>query len=163
MKFSLKVGLSPSKKIYVICFIESPLRMMKNAFYLILKALVVLKIFKFLSWLFGHVEETAWLERDGWFQNSWRHNLFNKQSQYSYCPIFQEVKSTRESGQLIDYNKTSYIAIFFFKTYAENKAVRLVPDLFLFYRYAEYEIKASGLQLQCLSIALNLGCSKNKL
>ena len=34
----------------------------KNAFYFILKALFVLKIFKFLSWLFGHVEKTAWLE-----------------------------------------------------------------------------------------------------
>ena len=29
--------------------------MMKNAFYFTLKALFVLKIFKFLSWLFGHV------------------------------------------------------------------------------------------------------------
>ena len=29
--------------------------MMKNAFYLTLEALFVLKIFKFLSWLFGHV------------------------------------------------------------------------------------------------------------
>ena len=31
------------------------LKMMKNAFYFTLKALFVLKIFKFLSWLFGHV------------------------------------------------------------------------------------------------------------
>ena len=45
----LKVGLSPSKKICVNWFIESPLKMMKNAFYFILKALFVLKIFKFLS------------------------------------------------------------------------------------------------------------------
>ena len=30
--------------------------MMKNAFYFTLKALFVLKIFKFLSWLFGHVK-----------------------------------------------------------------------------------------------------------
>ena len=29
--------------------------MMKNAFYFTSKALFVLKIFKFLSWLFGHV------------------------------------------------------------------------------------------------------------
>ena len=36
---------------------------MKNAFYFILKALVVLNIFKILLWLFGHVEKTAWLER----------------------------------------------------------------------------------------------------
>ena len=45
----VKVGLLPSKKIYVICFIESPLKVMKNAFYFILKALFVLKIFTFLS------------------------------------------------------------------------------------------------------------------
>ena len=36
---------------------------MKNAFYFIIKALFVLKIFKYLSWLFGHVEKTTWLER----------------------------------------------------------------------------------------------------
>ena len=59
----LKVGLSPSKKNCVICFIESPLKKMKNAFYFILKALFVLKIFKFLSWLFGYVGKTAWFER----------------------------------------------------------------------------------------------------
>ena len=29
------VGLSPSKKICIICFIESPLKIMKNAFYFI--------------------------------------------------------------------------------------------------------------------------------
>ena len=45
----VKVGLSPSKKNYVICFIESPLKKMKNAFYFIVKAYFVLKIFKFLS------------------------------------------------------------------------------------------------------------------
>ena len=41
----------------VICAIESPLKMMNNAFYFILNAL------KFLSWLFGHIRKTAWLER----------------------------------------------------------------------------------------------------
>ena len=35
---------------------------MKNVFHFILKALFVLKIFKFLSWLFGHAEKTTWLE-----------------------------------------------------------------------------------------------------
>ena len=30
---------------------------MKNAFYCILKALFVLRIFKFLSWLFAHAEK----------------------------------------------------------------------------------------------------------
>ena len=36
--------------------------MMENAFYFILKVLFFLKIFKFLSWLFGNVEKMAWLE-----------------------------------------------------------------------------------------------------
>ena len=44
-------------KIIHICFKESPLKMMKNAFYFISKALFILKIFNFLSWLFGHVEK----------------------------------------------------------------------------------------------------------
>ena len=52
----LKVGLSRSKKLFYICFNESPLKMKKNA-YFILKALFVPKIFKFLSWLFGHIEK----------------------------------------------------------------------------------------------------------
>ena len=50
------------KKVCMICFIKSPLKLMKNAFYFISKALFVLKIFKFLSWLFGHVGRTVWLE-----------------------------------------------------------------------------------------------------
>ena len=35
-------GLSPSKKYCVIFFIESPLKLMGNAFYFILKALFIL-------------------------------------------------------------------------------------------------------------------------
>ena len=41
--------------------IESPSKMMKNAFSFISKALSVIKIFKFLSKLFGHARKTAWL------------------------------------------------------------------------------------------------------
>ena len=55
-----------------ICFNESPLKMMKNAFYLTLKALFFLQILKFLSWLFGDVEETAWVDPYGY-------KLVNKQ------------------------------------------------------------------------------------
>ena len=46
-------------------------------------------------------------------------------------------------GQLIGYNKKN----FFFKNYAKNEAKGLVPDLFLFFKKAQYEVKASGLQL----------------
>ena len=45
----LKVGLSPSKKKFFFWFNDSPSKMMKNAFYFILKAVFVLKMFKFLS------------------------------------------------------------------------------------------------------------------
>ena len=54
----LKSDSQLPKKI-VICLIESPLKMMKNAFYFVLKALSVLKIFKLLSLVFGHVGKTA--------------------------------------------------------------------------------------------------------
>ena len=62
LQFHFKVGLSPSKKNF-IWFNDIPSKMMKNTFYIILKALFVLKIFILLSWLFGHVEKMAWLER----------------------------------------------------------------------------------------------------
>ena len=57
--FDLKSNSNLPKKFSFICFNESPLKMMKNTFYFNLKALFVLKILKFLSWHFGHVEETA--------------------------------------------------------------------------------------------------------
>ena len=47
------------KKIYFSCFDEGPLKIMKNAFYSILKTLFVLKVFKILSLPFGHIEKTA--------------------------------------------------------------------------------------------------------
>ena len=48
-KIMLKSEFHLPKKLCIICFIESPLKMTKNAFYFILKALFVLEIFKFLS------------------------------------------------------------------------------------------------------------------
>ena len=45
-RLSFQVALLPSKK---VDFIENPLKMMKNAFYFIIKALSVVKIFRFLS------------------------------------------------------------------------------------------------------------------
>ena len=37
--------------------------------------------------------------------------------------------------------------MFFFVNHAENKAGRIVPGLFLFFKKAVYEVQASGLQL----------------
>ena len=58
----LKVGLSPSKRKLFISFNERPLKMMKTAFYFILKPLLVLKIYQSFSQLFDHVEKTASIE-----------------------------------------------------------------------------------------------------
>ena len=57
LRLQFKFRLSPSKKIVFICFNESPLKLMKNVFYLLLKALFVIEILKILSWLFGYVEK----------------------------------------------------------------------------------------------------------
>ena len=51
-------SLLPKK--YFICFNESHLKMMKNGFCFILKVVFVLKVFKSLFWLFGHIEK--WLD-----------------------------------------------------------------------------------------------------
>ena len=37
--------------------------------------------------------------------------------------------------------------MFFFKNYAENKAGRLVADIFLFLKNSQYQVKTSDLQL----------------
>ena len=57
----IKVRPSTFKKksfLYVLQW-KRPLKMTKNASYFFSKPLFVLKIFKFLFWLFGHVEKTA--------------------------------------------------------------------------------------------------------
>ena len=49
---------------------------------------------------------------------------------------------------------------FFFKNHGENKAGKLVPDLFLFFRKALFEVNASGLEL---SIFHNLVNNENRI
>ena len=53
----------PSKKICFICFNESPIKMFKNTFYFILKALFFLKILQFLCLLFAHVKKTGLIRK----------------------------------------------------------------------------------------------------
>ena len=59
-------------------------------------------------------------------------------------PNISQTKSsqTMKVCQLIEYNKRNI-----FLNYAENEGGRLVPNLFLFFQKAEYEVKTSGLQL----------------
>ena len=73
---------------------------------------------------------------------SWR--VFKK-IQYTYGPISHEIKTTRQWNLVSEKNITR--EIFFLKHHAENEAGKLVPDLFLLFKEAWYETKASVLQL----------------
>ena len=53
-----------------------------------LKAFFVLKIFKFLSWLFDH----AGKQLDKKAKVHWQ----NKQLQYTYCPISKKIKAMKQ-------------------------------------------------------------------
>ena len=55
----LKVGLSTFKKVCFISFNQSLVKVVKNAFYLVLKALFVPRIFKFLifRYISGHARK----------------------------------------------------------------------------------------------------------
>ena len=95
---------------------------MKNAFYLILKAALVLKIFTFFSWLFGHVEKMAWLEDRLILKNydvtTWLTNNCNTH-------ITQYLEKGRQQDNKIWSINDKTREIFFFRNHAENKAARL--------------------------------------
>ena len=108
---NIKVRLSPSKKNFIICFNDSSSKMTKNPFHFFWKAIFVLKIFKFLSFLFGHVEKTAWLEtirlilklimsKPGW--QTITINILLNISQI-------KGKQTIKFGQFIEYNKINIL------------------------------------------------------
>ena len=89
---------------------ENLLKLIKNYFCFTLKALFVLKIFKFLSGLFGHVEKTARLER---LRNLWHHNMVNKQLQYTYIS-----RTKRNQTMKFDQNIT-WKTFLFLKSYTK--------------------------------------------
>ena len=65
--------------------------------------------------------------------------MVNKQLQYTSYPTSHEEK-TMKFGQ---YSKINT----FFKNHGENEAGRLVPDTFLLFKIALYEVRASIMQL----------------
>ena len=120
LKTLLKVGLSPPKKMCVICLIGSPLKMMKNAIHFFLKSFFVLKIFKFLSWHIGYVGKTAWLIRKLRLVSKFVTSQPGLQAISIWIlPNISQTKGnqTIKFGQVIEHNK-----IFFFKNCVENKA-----------------------------------------
>ena len=91
----------------VVCLIESPLEMMKNTFYFILKALFVLNIFKFLSRFFWSCtkNDLIWKIRlTSTFMTS-KPGLQTIATQI--LPNISQSKGnqTMKFGQLIEYNK----------------------------------------------------------
>ena len=96
---------------------------------------------------------TFWLERQGYFQNLIRHNLVNKQLQYTNHPISHEVKS--QTMKLKKY--------FCAKNYAENEAGRLLPDPFLLFQKRFIWPKNKCSWFQFFLTALNLAYINNKL
>ena len=91
MSNKFKLDSRVPKKICIICLIKNPLKVMKNAFYFILKALFVLKIFKFSS-----RRKNGLIRKIGLTSKFMRHNLVYKPLQYTYCEIFHKVKATRQ-------------------------------------------------------------------
>ena len=74
---------------------ESPLKMMKNAFYFTSKAHFVLKIFKLLSWHFDHVSKRLdWNDTVNFKLydfTAWIATFLN-----TYCPISRQAKEIRQ-------------------------------------------------------------------
>ena len=98
--------------------------MMKNVFYFTSKAILVFKIFEFLSWFFGHVAK--WVDKKdkanfkfydvtAWLTNSCKHILPNMAS--------SKGTQRKKFGQLIECNMR--------KIFTENVMEKLIPDLFL--------------------------------
>ena len=74
--------------------------------YFTLKAPFVVKIFKFLFWPFGCVENGS-IRKITIISKFLSHKLVNKQLQYTYWPIHQEIKVTNyvtKFGQFIEHN-----------------------------------------------------------
>ena len=71
---------------------ESPSHMIKNAFHFTLKVIFVLKISKFLIWLFGHVPANIRLDEDV-FKTSWSRRIYSPDS-YVFRRRLQDVSKT---------------------------------------------------------------------
>ena len=100
----LKSDSCVPKKVCFICFNNSPLKVMKNAFYFILKPLFVLKTFKFLSWLIWSCGKTAWKEAKVAFKiydvTTWEISIYNT---HAVNISKSKGNQTMQFGQLIRY------------------------------------------------------------
>ena len=94
-KIILKVGLSPSQKIFFSFTSMIALQMIKNVFYFILKALRSqdIKVFVLNFWT---NRKNGLIRKIRSIRTSWRHSLVSKELQQLYCSISHELKTTRQ-------------------------------------------------------------------
>ena len=101
MEVSVRCALRPEKMLAT----ERPLQMLENSFFFVLKSLSVFKIFKFLSWLFRHVEK--WLDWKYKF-NFLSYDVTKREANKCKTHIVQYLtkKSNQKMkfGQLMEYN-----------------------------------------------------------
>ena len=98
----IKVRLSHSKKFCYISSNESPLKMIKNTFYFILKYLFVLKVIEFFSWLFGYIRK--WLDQ----KDKVSFNIYNITTWLtSNYKTMNFVQSTRYNKRNVLFKKSS--------------------------------------------------------
>ena len=115
----LKFGLPPSKK----SLKASPLKMMKNTFYFMLKMFSFSRIFVLT------------------FLVMYKNGLTRK------LRLISNIMTSQPEQQVITIHITMKFGQFFFENHAENKVQELVPDLFLFFEKALYEVKSSVMHL----------------
>ena len=103
----VKIALSPSKKVCVICLTESPLKMIKNSFYFNLKALFVLKIFKFLWRLFWSCRKSGLIRKIKLTSKFMTSQPGLQRIAIHKLPNISQSKDnqTMKIGQLVEYNK----------------------------------------------------------
>ena len=108
------------KKNYFIYFNESPLKMTKNAFYLILKALFVLKIIQIFVFTFWSYR------KNGFIRNQVNSKVFDVTTWLTNKYILPSI-SQSEGNQTMKLDRYQNIIreIFFFKYHAENEAGKL--------------------------------------
>ena len=99
---------------------------MKNAFYFTLKALLVLEIFKFLSWIFCQVvKHLDQKDTNSKFMMSPPGKQAIVGNKHSYCPVSQEVKAIRH-WSLVSQQKITWETFFL-----KNQTPNVVENLFL--------------------------------
>ena len=117
--------------------------MMKNPFYFTLKALFVLKLFKFSCLLFGRVKK-RFAEEDKVYFKIYDFMIWLTITIHILLNISRfKGEQVIKFSQIIEYNKRN---VYSSKNHAENVARSLVPNLFLFVKKALHEVKSSVLQ-----------------